>query len=201
MSPHSVEPQYFVDLYRRERDPWNFETSEYDRAKYEHSLGVLRWWYESALELGCSIGVFTARLAPRCRRLSALDVSPDALHEAQRRCSHLAQVRCVEGRLPRDYPKGAYDLVTLCEIGYYLDGRDLDQLKERMIESLIPRGQILLVHWTPPVEGHAQSAQEVHAAFGRDPRLRQLRHDERETYLLDLFVGTNSEEHYRSMGG
>lgn len=172
-----------------ETAPRQFETSPYESAKYEQSLAVLRWWYESALELGCSTGIFTARLAPRCRRLYALDGSAEAIDRARRRCANLEQVRLHEGTLPRDFPRGRYDLITLRETGFDLDASDLAELKERMIASLATRGQILVVHWTAA----------VHASFTDDSRLERVTHIEHDTYLLDLFMGTNSQERARSM--
>ena len=63
----SVPAEYFVELYRRELDPWNFAASAYEAEKYRTTLRLLpRARYRNACELGCSIGVFT-----RCWRRAA----------------------------------------------------------------------------------------------------------------------------------
>ncbi len=187
MCARSVDPQYFIDLYRRERDPWNFENSEYEREKYNRSIGVLRGSYACAIEIACSIGVFTKMLAARCGSLYAMDVSPDAVERARDRCKALANVQFAVGAVPRDFPSGrCFDLVTFCEVGFYLDRRDLLATRNAIVSSLNPGGQVLLVHWTPPVHGHATTAEEVHESFYASG-LRLCAHHEAATYRLDLF--------------
>ena len=67
---------YFDELYAGDPDPWGFETSAYEQAKYAATIDALEGRrYATALEIGCSIGVLTARLAPSegncCVRLDA----------------------------------------------------------------------------------------------------------------------------------
>lgn len=193
MCRKSVDPNYFVELYRRERDPWNFENSAYEREKYEHSLSVLRDFYDSALEIACSIGVFTERLAARCRRLLAMDVSPEAVEIAKARCSHLSSVEFSVGGVPFDFPcERKFDLVTFCEVGFYLNSADLRATRDAIVRSLLPNAQVLLVHWTPRVRGHATTTEEVHEAFASVPRLRLISHHDAQTYRLDLFANEQS---------
>ncbi len=184
----TVPPEYFVELYRRERDPWNFEHSEYERRKYQATLDALpRHTYNNALELACSVGVFTGMLAQRCRRLRAVDVSDDALARARRlnaRHPHVEFRRCT---VPSEYPAGAYDLTTVCEVGFYFGVDDLAALRENVVQYTVHGGTIVLVHWTPPVEGHATTTAEVHEAFGRSRALRWVNGFSRETYRLDVF--------------
>lgn len=187
MRAKSVDPGYFVELYRRESDPWKFATSAYERDKYAASLAVLRPRYERALEIGCSVGVFTRRLARRCTRLLAIDPSPEAVASTRRRCAHLLHVEAECGAVPDDFPDGTFDLVTFCEVGFYLELDDLLETRDRIIASLPCGGEVLLVHWTPPVNGHATTAAEVHDAFADHAQLRRLAHRGAPTYVLDLF--------------
>ncbi|MDX1541958.1 MAG: SAM-dependent methyltransferase, partial [Geminicoccaceae bacterium] len=72
----SLPASYFDEKYAADPDPWAFATSAYEAAKYQATLDALpRARYGSALELGCSIGVLTERLAARCTSLLALDVA------------------------------------------------------------------------------------------------------------------------------
>ncbi len=58
---------FFEDLYVKSPDPFDFETSAYEAAKYEHTVATLpRAHYKQAVEIGCSIGVLTSRLAEKC---------------------------------------------------------------------------------------------------------------------------------------
>ncbi len=188
MRAGSVDPGYFVELYRRESDPWKFATSAYERDKYAVSLSVLQPRYSSALEIGCSVGVFTRRLARRCGRLLAIDPSPDAVESTRNRCAHLSNVETRCGAVPDDFPESAFDLVTFCEVGFYLESGDLLETRNRIADCLSPGGEVLLVHWTPPVNGHALSTAEVHDAFAQHPLLRRRAHRDAPTYVLDLFA-------------
>ena len=77
---------YFDAVYAASDDPWSFETSAYeaDEVPRPRSTPWATRTFERALEIGCSIGVFTALLAPRCAELLALDVSEAALAQAER---------------------------------------------------------------------------------------------------------------------
>ena len=91
--PNTLPPDYFDHVYQANRDPWNFETSPYEREKYAATLAALpRPHYAKAFEIGCSLGVLTAQLAPRCGHLLAVDVSEAALAQARARCAALPQV-------------------------------------------------------------------------------------------------------------
>jgi SAM-dependent methyltransferase len=183
----TVSPEYFQRLYRDHEDPWNFASSRYEQDKYTATLDALpRRRYRSALELGCSIGVFTRMLAARCNDVLAVDVSVDALHRAALRCGDLPNVRFAPCDLSRAFPEGAYDLVTLCELGFYFSPRDLGRMRESIARALEPGGDLVLVHWTPPVAGHAQSTNDVHAAFLCDRRFRARTHARAPTYRLDV---------------
>ena len=144
----SLQPGYFDALYSREPDPWQFETSAYEAAKYDATLDALpQERFVSGLEVGCSIGVLTARLASRCNELLALDVSEQALDQARNRCRDFPHVQFEKGQVPQDWPDGRFDLIVLSEVLYYLDKDDLDRLATRACLSLVPGGTVLMVHW------------------------------------------------------
>lgn len=183
----TVPGDYFRKLYRSKDDPWSFADSPYEADKYRATIEALpRARYRSALELACSIGVFTARLARRCDALLAVDVSEDALARAAERCAALPQVRFALCDLAASFPAGRFDLITFCEAGFYFGPRDLAQIRERIAAALQPGGDLVLVHWTPLVDGHAQTADDVHESFLSDPRFIARRHLAAPTYRLDV---------------
>ncbi len=105
----AVTRDYFDRLYHESDDPWNLESSDYEAKKYEASLRALpRERYENALEIGCSIGVFTARLAPRCGKLLCLDTADVALKKAKHRCLQFPHVRFERMSVPTAYPDGQF---------------------------------------------------------------------------------------------
>lgn len=185
----SLPPTYFETMYGANPDPWDFETSPYEHAKYEATVAALpRARYESGLELGCSIGVLTQRLAKRCASLLSLDVNEQALQRARERCRDLPQVRFEQRQLPSEFPPGVFDLVVLSEVGYYFSLADLARLRERIETQLAPGGQLILVHWTPFVEDYPLTGDQVHEEFLSTPGpLRHLNGQRAEQYRLDLF--------------
>ena len=67
---------------------------------------------------------------------------------------------------------------------------DLARAADLLIEALNPGGQLLLVHWTPPVHDYPLTGDEVHQFFlekaGTGGLLRHLDSQRHETYQLDL---------------
>jgi len=186
---NSLDRAYFERLYERHDDPWSFETSEYEAEKYDRSLATLdRERYDRALEIGCSIGVFTERLVARCSDLLAVDVSATALARARARCAALPGVRFAQRTLPAAYPSGRFDLVTLCEVGYYWSDADLALARSRIAASLAPGGRLLLVHFLPKVEEYVRDGDAVHDAFLGDARFSRTAGSRAERYRIDLLA-------------
>jgi SAM-dependent methyltransferase len=144
----TIPAEYFIGMYGSDADPWRFATSPYERSKYAATIASLpRERYESALEIGCSIGVLTHELARRCDALLAIDPAPVALAAARERNQDHAHVTFLEGSVPADYPAGRFDLVVLSEVAYYLAAPDLERLADQVGASLRPGGTVILVHW------------------------------------------------------
>lgn len=148
-SARSLDPSYFTRKYANDPDPWRFASSTYEREKYAASLATLRSGrYRNALEVGCSIGVLTRKLADHCDRLVAVDAARPALNQARERCVGLTNVSFAEAYVPRDWPEGIFDLVVLSEVLYYLNESDLRTLVTCVERSCSPDASLLLVHWT-----------------------------------------------------
>lgn len=149
MSQQSWKPEVFDRLYASNPDPWGFETSDYERAKYADTLAQLDdRRFKSGLELGCSIGVLSRLLARQCDHLLGLDAAEAALEQARRRCRELDHVRFSRALLPADWPEGAFDLILISEMLYFLSPHDIERLARRCAQASLPGGIILLVNWT-----------------------------------------------------
>jgi SAM-dependent methyltransferase len=186
---HSIEPDWFEALYRDQGDPWSFETSAYERAKYDHTLASLpQPHFRSVLEVGCANGVLTERLAPRCDRLLGVDVSPTALAAARKRCAALPQVLLEQRRLPAEAPDGPFDLVLLSEVIYYWDDADLARLAAYLRQEVPDGGHLLLVHWTGDTD-YPKSGDEAVTVLRRllNTSVVVVREDRRNEYRLDLW--------------
>ncbi len=187
MSKPSLQPSYFDDVYRNSPDPWQFETSAYEAAKYSDTLASLPHpRYRNALEVGCSIGVLTTQLAARCDRLLSIDVSETALASARQRCSALPQVRFARMQMPGEAPEGPFDLIVLSEVAYYWDRGDLDRSASLLAARQPPGSQLLLVHFTPHVPDYPLTGDEVHKLWLARPEWRSLAGHLRESYRVDL---------------
>lgn len=186
----TLSREYFDGLYQSSVDPWNFETSDYEQAKYRETLLALpKPRYQSAFEVGCSIGVLTALLAERCDLLLAADIAAEPLKVAGKRCASLEAVSFAQMQVPKDWPKGDFDLILLSEVVYYLDEGDVACLAQRVIHSLRPSGDCVLVHWTEPTEyplsGDAAADLFISATSGALALVRQQRF---ESYRIDVLT-------------
>ena len=185
--PESLMPQYFDALYAVKPDYWEFETREYEHNKYADTLRSLpRSHYKSVFEIGCSIGVLTAALAPRCDALLAVDGSAAPLETARARCADLPQVRVEQMLVPATFPDGPFDLILVSEVGYYWSPADFAQAQARILETLEPGGHLMLVHWTAPEPDYPLTGDEVHDAFLALPGLHHLHGHREEQYRLDV---------------
>jgi SAM-dependent methyltransferase len=164
-SSQTVGAAYFDGMYAASPDPWGFSSRWYERRKYAISVAMLpSARYHSAFEPGCSIGVLTSMLAPRCGRLLSCDVSPAAAAAAAERAAAFPQVRVERRALPGDWPPGRFDLVVFSEILYYFAGDDLGRVLDLAVAALRPGGTLLAVHWRHPVAEYPQTGDEVHRA-------------------------------------
>jgi trans-aconitate methyltransferase len=169
---------FFEALYAENPDPWDFETSAYERAKYDATIAALDGRYATGLEIGCSIGVLTQRLVEHVGELLSIDVAEAALERARKRNP---QVRFERREIPEEFPEGEFELVVASEVLYYLDAPALEATLDR-----IEHGTLLAVHWRHPTERYPFTGDEVHerlrARYGRSAH-----HRETPDYVLDRF--------------
>ena len=181
----TLGPEYFAKVYAASPDPWGFESRWYEERKYALSLAMLpRRRYEEAFEPGCSIGVLSALLSRRCRRLLSWDLNAHAVAEARLR----APTATVEERaIPGEWPEGTFDLIVFSEILYYLGPDDLERVLELGAASLRPGGTLLAAHWRHPVPDYPLTGDEVHAALARTGLSRIAEHREAD-FLAEVYV-------------
>ncbi|MBD5656517.1 MAG: methyltransferase domain-containing protein [Candidatus Eremiobacteraeota bacterium] len=186
MPSASLDGTYFERLYAEKRDPWNFETSEYELEKYRATLDALGdARFGSAFEIGCSVGVLTALLAPSCDALLAVDINERALDVARARCAERANVRFARMTFPHDAPAGTFDLVLLSEVAYYWSDDDLRKARDT-IAACARGGTLELVHFLPKVADYVRDGDAVHEAFIADRRFSLLDGVRAEKYRIDV---------------
>jgi SAM-dependent methyltransferase len=143
---------FFDDLWAR-GDPWQLETSDFERKRYARLIAMLdQSKYARILEIGCGAGAFTRLLAPMAQQLIALDVSSKAIAAA--RAAH-GSFKQVEFRIINvmDYdPKeeGPWDLIVMSETIYYLGWLysffDVAWLASELFAATRTGGELLLAN-------------------------------------------------------
>lgn len=174
---------YFTELYDRSADPWRLATTDYELAKFDATLAALpRPRYESVFEPGCSIGVLTRLLAPRCDHVLAMDLDPRPLADLD-----LPGVEARAGRIPEDWPDATFDLVVLSEILYFLPATDREGVGDRLLATLVPGGQVVVVHWRHPFEEADTTGDEAHAELASLSGLDLVSSRVERDYRLEVF--------------
>ncbi|MBO0879346.1 MAG: class I SAM-dependent methyltransferase [Mycobacterium sp.] len=179
---------YFEYLYACSKDPWDYETRDYECTKYERTIETLNGRkFERALDVGCSIGVLTRMIAQRCYELVAVDASALAVQRAQKSLSDVSNVILRRLTLPEQMPQGPFDLILCSEVLYYWN-RDLLLCALRDFEAaLAPGGVLLIVHGrfesrTCPVTGD-----EVHDLITDNCTLEHTFSVTESKYRMDRF--------------
>jgi len=183
-----VAAERFEGLYAQSSDPWNYCTSDYERGKYAATLAALGSRpYRRALEIGCSIGVFTASLSQRCDTVTAVDFSPRALEIARERLGAIPNVTVGPASFPEQLPHGPWDLVVCSEVLYYLDRRTLEQGVAWIAEQLEHGSTVLAVSWRGPGETEPLRGEEVHDLLQDRLRRWHALEGRQSGYRLDRF--------------
>ena len=184
--PEQAPEEWFERLYQRSADPWHYETSEYERAKYERTLGALPERTGRTLELACSIGVFTEMLAPRCTGLLAVDFSPTAVARTRARLAGAPHVEVTRRTLPEEMPDGPFDAIVCSELLYYWSEDLIRDGVRRMEDALAPGGTLVAVDWRGPDPDQAQRrGDDIHDLLRREVGLRWRGGERAAEYRLD----------------
>lgn len=138
----------FERLYLESPDPWNYHASEYEHQKYKRVLACALKWrkgFANALEVGCSVGVFSGMLAGRFDHVTAIDVSKEALSAATLHNHAVKNVRFMHSELQSLDTDDQYDVIFCAEVLYYIAEKNVPIVCQQMERYLSAQGVILLV--------------------------------------------------------
>jgi SAM-dependent methyltransferase len=176
---------HFEALYAASSDPWNVRDAWYEQRKRTLLLACLpNARYASAFEPGCGNGELTAALALRCDRVLACDGAASAVAAARARVT-AANATIDQRSLPQDWPEGAFDLIVVSELAYYLPVATWRAMFARILASLAPGGLLLMCHCRYPYDDYATSADFVHGTAHAAPELHAALHYLEPDFLLD----------------
>jgi SAM-dependent methyltransferase len=183
----NTDRRYFEDMYTTSPDPWRFETSWYEQRKYALTVDALpRPRYRSAFEPGCSIGVLSALLAPRCERLLSTEIIGSALDRARARLTPSPHVRLEQRAIPEQWPAERFDLLVLSEIAYYFDAVTLRHIVDLATSSMEGGATVVAVHWRGRTD-YPLSGDRAHEILDEDGRLHGLVHHVEPEFVLDVW--------------
>lgn len=149
----SSRKERFEALFAEDPDPWNFETSSYEREKRVRTIAALDGRrFRKGLEIGCATGVLTKDLANICEQIVGIDVSERALSIARDSLRGRPNIDLRQGEIPRDWPAGTFDLIVLSEVLYFLDEQEIKKSSARAYRSLAPDGVVLSINWIGPTD-------------------------------------------------
>ena len=187
MRRDTIALTHFEDLYAARPDPWRLASSAYERDKYAATLAALpRERYAHGLEVGCAIGVLTRELGGRCDDLLAIEPVDNALAEARRRNDASPWIRFEPMFVPGQWPEGVFDLVVLSEVIDYLGEADVVALAGKVSASLLPGGDVILVHWVGKKQGPPGEDEASDRFIAAAENLTVLRQERNADYRLDL---------------
>jgi len=184
-----VSAATFEARYRAEGDPWRTLSDPAERAKADAVLSACGDGpFASVVDLGAGLGVLAAALAYRSRRLRALDAAPTAVAAAAGRLARWPGARAAVAVLPDDLPRDTFDLVVASEVLYYLSPAAFAATLRWLDGAVAPAGRVVAVHWTGSAPDLQRSADDVHVALARCPRLTSTATTRAETYRLDVLA-------------
>jgi SAM-dependent methyltransferase len=143
----------FMDGLWKRGDPWDFESSEYERGRCTHLLRLIEGrHYGRALEIGCGAGYLTRQLAPLADQILALDISQTAIDRARTLGAAPATVDFRVGNIMEYKPEadGPWDLIvftdTICYLGWLYPFFDVAWLAVQLFNATRDGGRLLLAN-------------------------------------------------------
>lgn len=144
--------EHYESVWQAE-DPWDFENSEFDDARYLRQLKLLEGRrYGRVLEIGCGSGRFTALLAETADQLVALDIAPSAIARAREAVGERTGVEFRVANVMEFESKDEepWDLIVMSEtiycLGWLYPFFDVGWLVSELYQATKTDGRFLLVN-------------------------------------------------------
>lgn len=181
-----MSQEHFDNLYLAKDDPWDLAVKWHDQRKYAITVASLpREHYRRCYEPGCSVGLLTRMLAPRCDEILAVDSVASAVQQTRENVREFPHVTAEQATLPAELPGATYDLIVVGDLLYYLSAEDLAATIDGLVQRLEPGGDLVSVHFRNRAGGDYDGHQ-VHEALAAHAGLERIVHHADEWFLLDV---------------
>jgi peptidoglycan/xylan/chitin deacetylase (PgdA/CDA1 family)/GT2 family glycosyltransferase/2-polyprenyl-3-methyl-5-hydroxy-6-metoxy-1,4-benzoquinol methylase len=183
------------DRFYEQEDPWDYGNA-YEQQKYDDTLELTPLVDGEALEIACSEGRFTEKLASKSERILAVDISAKAIARAARRCARFPDVKFKQMDIFHEELSGRWALIVCSEVLYYLpDKPSLLVFLHRLFAAVQPGGYFVHAHARSIDDDSARSGFDWSLPFGADFIAESLakvgfvrqRTTDRDIYRIDLF--------------
>jgi SAM-dependent methyltransferase len=193
----------YAQSFTGRTDPWGYEVTSFALERFRAAIELLDIGrngarFQRAWEIGCAEGVFTARLARICERLSAVDFVPLALERARAGCREFSNISFSKWDLKSDPSPGPFDLIVIMDVLDYFGGRsDIRRARDKVVNALAPGGYLLYsgclgdfhlrrIHsWGGRLL--FRGANNIHRFVAAHPALDEVARRETTMHLLALF--------------
>jgi SAM-dependent methyltransferase len=143
----------FMNSLWERGDPWDFESSEYERDRCVQLLRMLGdRRYPRVLEIGCGAGYLTRLLAPHADQIVALDISETAIDRARALGAGPTRVdfRVANIMDYKPHVDGPWDLImfsdTICYLGWLYPFFDVAWLAVQLFDATRSGGRLMLAN-------------------------------------------------------
>jgi SAM-dependent methyltransferase len=142
----------FEKLYAEDGDPWGYFSRAYEQEKYRRTLDFALEHCAaktSALEVGCSVGVFTKMMAQSFDSILAIDISNEAVMLAAKTLVDAGNVEVRRDDFLALQADGrTFDVIFFAEVLYYLEQTQAPDVCAALLRLLSARGVFVVVHPT-----------------------------------------------------
>ena len=182
----------FEKLYAEDADPWGYFSRPYEQAKYRRTLDFVleHCGKASALEVGCSVGVFTRMMAPAFDSVLAIDISDEAARLAAKTVAGDANVEVRTGDfLALEVGRQTFDAIFFAEVLYYIEDAQAPDVCQALDRLLSERGVFAVVH---PAEGESGGWKSI---FGQafDTRAAVTVQDPERPYEISVYARRDAQ--------
>jgi predicted TPR repeat methyltransferase len=143
----------FMDNLWERGDPWDFESSAYERDRCVQLLKMLEGRsYARVLEIGCGAGYLTRLLVPHANQIVALDISQTAIDRARALSTGQTDVDFRVANIMDYKPQadGPWDLIvfsdTMCYLGWLYPFFDVAYLAVQLFDATRSGGRLMLAN-------------------------------------------------------